>query len=295
MGKKSKIIFLILLGLIIVAVFAYLLAGKNISVLNPQGIIADQQRDLLIVATLLMLIVVIPVYILTFAIAWRYRASNKKAKYSPNLDGSRLAETVWWGVPMIIIAILAVMTWTSSHELDPFKPIEAEKKPIKIQVVALQWRWLFIYPEQNVASVNFVQFPVNTPVSFDITSDAPMNSFWIPNLGGQIYAMSGMTTKLHLMASKTGNFPGSSANISGKGFANMRFNAKASSDQDFEDWIQLVKQSRNELTQYEYAKLAQPNKKTAPIYYSAVDDELYDTVITKYTVPQDTSEGRMRH
>ncbi len=297
MGKKSKIVFLILLGLIVLAVFTFLLNGKNISVLNPQGTIADKQRDLIVIATLLMLIVVIPVYILTFAIAWRYRASNKKAKYSPNLAGNRLAETIWWGVPMMIIAILATITWTSSHELDPFKPIASSEKPVTIQVVALQWKWLFIYPEQNIASVNFVQLPVDTPVNFEITSDAPMNSFWIPNLGGQIYAMSGMTTKLHLMATNTGNFPGSSANISGKGFADMKFIAKSSSYQDFNDWVDAVKQSRNDLTQAEYAALAKPSSEKSRIYYSSVEDGLYDRVITKYTVPQNghTNMEGMEH
>lgn len=290
MGKKSKIIFLILLGLTALAVFTFLIYGKDIPVLDPQGTIAGKQRDLIVIATLLMLIVVIPVYILTFAIAWRYRAGNKKAKYSPDLAGNRWAETVWWGIPMVIIAILAGITWTSSHELDPFKPIESDKKAITVQVVALQWKWLFIYPEQDIASLNFVQFPVDTPVNFEITSDAPMNSFWIPSLGGQIYAMSGMTTKLHLMATSTGNFPGSSANISGKGFSDMKFIAKASSDEDFKNWVQLVKQSRNTLTKYEYTKLAKPGKNSSPIYYSSVEKNLYDSVITKYTEPQDTTQ-----
>lgn len=290
MGKKSKIIFLILLGLIALAVFTFLLYGKDIPVLDPQGTIAGKQRDLIVIATLLMLIVVIPVYILTFAIAWRYRAGNKKAKYSPDLAGNRWAETIWWGIPMVIIAILAGITWTSSHELDPFKPIESDKKAVIVQVVALQWKWLFIYPEQDIASVNFLQFPVDRPVNFEITSDAPMNSFWIPSLGGQIYAMSGMTTKLHLVATSAGNFPGSSANISGKGFSDMKFIAKASSDEDFKNWAHLVKQSRNTLSKYEYIKLAKPGKNTSPIYYSSVEKNLYDSVITKYTEPQDTTQ-----
>ncbi len=285
MGKKSKIVFLILLGLITLAVFTFLLYGKDIPVLDPQGTIAGKQRDLIVIATLLMLIVVIPVYILTFAIAWRYRAGNKKAKYSPNLDGNRWAEAVWWGVPMIIIAVLAVMTWTSSHELDPFKPIKAEKKSVKIQVVALQWRWLFIYPEQNIASVNFVQFPVDTPINFDITSDAPMNSFWIPSLGGQIYAMSGMTTKLHLIADHTGTFRGSSANISGEGFSGMSFHVQASKKSDFNNWVKDLKNDKPRLGVTDYIELARPNTEKKTLYYGSVDDGLYDTVIDKYTNP----------
>ncbi len=286
MGRKSKIFFLILLGLIVLVVFTVLLNGQNISVLNPQGTIANKQRDLIVVATLLMLIVVVPVYILTFAIAWRYRASNKKAKYSPNLAGNRLAETVWWGVPMVIIAILATMTWTSSHELDPFKPLASSEKSMRVQVVALQWKWLFIYPEQNIASVNSLHIPVDTPINFEVTSDAPMNSFWIPNLGGQIYAMSGMTTKLHLMATSTGKFPGSSANISGKGFSDMRFMAHSSSYQDFNEWVDETKQSGNILSQNEYSKLAKPSSQKSPTYYASVEDSLYDRVMTKYTIPQ---------
>ena len=164
-----------------------------------------------------------------------------KAKHAPDWEHNYIAEYCWWGVPIVIIVILAVTTWKSSHDLNPFKPIESEKKPLAIQVVALHWKWLFIYPEQGIATVNFVQFPEKTPINFEITSDAPMNSFWIPQLGGQIYAMPAMRSKLHLIANEIGSFRGVSANISGKGFAGMTFTAKSSSEEDFDAWVQSGK------------------------------------------------------
>src|SRR5688572_21939694 len=180
-------------------VLTWLVLGANVAVLEPAGSIAERQRGLIIFASLLSLIVVVPVFALTFYIAWKYRASNKKAKYTPDWDHHTGIEALWWAIPLALITILSVITYKTSHELDPFRPIASDKKPLTVQVVALQWKWLFIYPEQNIASVNFVQFPEDRPVNFQITSDAPMNSFWIPQLGGQMYAMSGMNTKLHLI------------------------------------------------------------------------------------------------
>ena len=218
MMNKSKFIAIGLLILGAIAGVALLLHGHTIDVLVPKGTIAKKELDLLVTATLLMLIVVIPVFVLTFTIAWKYRASNTKAKYTPDWDHNRAIETVWWAIPFVLILILSVITWQSSHELDPFKPLASSKQPITIQVVALQWKWLFIYPEQHIATVNYVQFPVDTPVNFVITSDAPMNSFWIPQLGGQIYAMAGMSTQLHLMATDPGSYNGSSVTPQRTGF-----------------------------------------------------------------------------
>ena len=181
----------------------------------------------MIFAALLSLVVVIPVFAMTIYIVWRYRESNQKAKYSPDWDHNSKVETIWWLIPTLLIVVLSVVTWNSSHSLDPFKPIKSSVKPLRVQVIALQWKWLFIYPEQGVASTNILELPVDRPINFEVTADAPMNSFWIPQLGGQIYAMAGMSTQLHLMASEAGTYAGASANLSGKGFAKMKFDTKA--------------------------------------------------------------------
>jgi len=284
MNKKSKR----LLGVVLLALGAPVLAGAyywfthDITLLSPAGTIADQQRDLMNIAALLSIIIILPVFFLTAYMAWKYRAGNSKAKHSPNLDHNVFLEAVWWGVPLIIIVILAVITWNSSHALDPYKKLESSKKPVTIQVVAMEWKWLFIYPEQKIATVNFVQFPEDTPVNFQITADAPMNSFWIPKLGGQVYAMNGMTTKLHLMADSTGEYPGSSANISGKGFASMRFTAKSTSQRDFDSWVKANQKGHPALTFTQYDNLAKPSENNPVTYYAPPDHDLYDKIISKY-------------
>ena len=285
--RQTKILWtvVVLAVLSIITVAAAYLSSENIAVLNPKGSIADQQKDLIITATLLMLIVVVPVFILTGYIAIKYREGNKSAKYSPDFDHSPLIEGLWWAIPFIIIAILSVMAWNSSHSLDPFRPLDSDKEPLKIQVVAMQWKWLFIYPEQGVASVNMAHLPIDRPVNFEITSDAPMNSFWIPQLGGQIYAMAGMRTKLHLIADTPGKYHGQSANISGSGFAGMTFTARACQETDFEKWLAQVRAAPQTMTMDSYDELAEPSKNNPVIYYSEVDDGLFDTVIAKYMSP----------
>ena len=281
-SKKLTLAGLFLLFLGVVLSVANYLHTHSIAVLNPQGFIANKERGLIVTITLLMLVVVIPVFALTFAIAWKYRESNTAAPYTPEWDHNRWVEAVWWAVPLVLIAIISLISWRSSHELDPFMPLRSNNPPITIQVVALQWKWLFIYPEQNIATVNFVQFPENTPVNFQITADAPMNSFWIPQLGGQIYAMAGMSTQLHLMADKAGSYRGSSANLSGQGFADMKFIAKSSTGGDFDSWIRSVKHSQNNLTLEGYNKLAQPSQNNPVVTYSSKPSTLYDTILTKY-------------
>ncbi len=258
---------------------------ESIAMLSPKGWVALEERNLMIKATILMLLVVIPVFILTVYIIWKFRAGNTKAEYTPDWDYSFLAEAVWWGFPMIIIVFLSLITWTSSHELDPFRPLESEKKPVTVQVVALQWKWLFIYPEHDIATVNFFQFPVDTPINFEITSDAPMNSFWLPRLGGQIYAMPGMKTKLHLIANELGEFPGSSANLSGKGFSGMTFLAKSSSQEDFEKWVQTVKQSPMTLGEDEYVNLSKPSSYHPVASYQLPKKDLFDWILMKTMMP----------
>jgi cytochrome o ubiquinol oxidase subunit 2 len=282
-STRAKILLIILIFFLVGGGgLLYLFLG-DITVLNPQGIIGDKQRDLIVISTLLMLIVVIPVFLLTFWASWRYRAENKKATYSPHWWHSTLAEVIWWGIPCIIIVILGVITLKGSHELDPFKPLtDTKTKPIRIQAVALQWKWLFIYPEQNIATINYVQFPEKTPLNFEVTADAPMNSFWIPALGGQIYAMPGMKSKLHLMADGIGIYRGSSANLSGTGFSGMTFVAKSSSEEDFEKWVQTVKESSSSLNMDEYKQLVKPSQYDPAAFFVLEQEGLFDWIIMKY-------------
>ncbi|HSI20675.1 MAG TPA: ubiquinol oxidase subunit II [Verrucomicrobiae bacterium] len=285
MFKGLKAVLLLVSIAALALLFTRLVSGSSIPVLQPKGIIGQQQMELMKTAVFLMLLVVIPVFILTFAIAWRYRADNTKATYTPNWDHNHLAEFTWWAIPCVIILALAVITWKSSHDLDPFKPLESSAKPLTVQVVALPWKWLFIYPEQNIATVNHLTFPEDVPLHFEITADAPMNSFWIPQLGGQIYAMTGMVTELNLMAAEKGTFAGSSANLSGEGFADMKFTATATSQADFDQWVTSTQQSQTALSMTEYTKLAVPSKDNPPTSYSFPTTNLHHNVVMKYMAP----------
>jgi cytochrome o ubiquinol oxidase subunit 2 len=282
MKKAFKIGLIVIFLLGIIAISADYISHHNIPVLNPKGAIGIQQRELIVISSLLMCIVVIPVFIIMFIFSWKYREGKNQSKYLPNWDHSILAECIWWGVPFIIIVILAVITWRSTHELNPFKPIENGKEPITIQVVALDWKWLFIYPELGIATVNYIQFPEKTPLNFEISSDAPMNSFWIPQLGGQIYAMPGMRTKLHLIANEIGDFRGSSSNISGKGFAGMVFRAVSSDEEAFDEWVEEVRASPYILSEEEYRYLAMPSEYDPVIYYSEVKEGLFEEIVMKF-------------
>lgn len=263
-------------------------AGGTVAVFDTRGIIADQQRDLIYIAVGLMALIIIPVFALTFHIAWKYRAGNAagQRRYAPDLAGNRRLEAIWWGFPALIILLLSAIIWQTSHSLDPFRPLAATavngQPPLKVQVVALQWKWLFIYPEQNIASVDHLQLPVSRPVEFEITADAPMNSFWIPQLGGQVYAMAGMTTKLHLRADQPGTYRGSSANLSGEGFADMDFVAVADNQAGFDAWVQAVKTGANRLDRPAYDELAKPSKGNPVTTYASTEPYLHTTIVGKY-------------
>lgn len=259
------------------------------AVLDPKGMIALSERGLMIHAVEFMLIVAIPVYILVFFFAWRYRAGNKKAVYMPEWEHGKMEELIWWTIPIEIVLILGALTWGSTHQLDPRKPIDSSLSPLVVQVVALDWKWLFIYPEQNIATVNYVRIPVDRPVDFEVTADAPMNSFWIPQLGGQIYAMTGMVNSLNLVANETGTFAGGSSNYSGEGFAHMKFNAEATSQDDFDAWVKSVQQASTTLTLGEYGTLSQPSVANQPSYYSKVSNDLYNTIVMKFMDPNSPS------
>jgi cytochrome o ubiquinol oxidase subunit II len=259
---------------------------EYIAVLFPKGLIGVEQRDLLLIIQGLMLLIIIPVYILTFVFSWRYRAQNKKAKYDPDLVDNTLAEYIWWGLPLIMTLLIGAITWIKTHELDPYKPIVSSKKEIKIQVVALQWKWLFIYPEEKIATINFLQIPQETPIHFEITADSPMNSFWIPELGGQIYAMPKMKTELYLIADEKGDFRGSSANLSGEGFSGMHFVTRSSSEVEYQHWIEEAKQSSLVLNAEEYKKLAVPSKNDPVKKFQLQDQNLFNQILMKYMHPK---------
>lgn len=259
-----------------------LLAGCNMTLLDPKGQVGVDIKGIILIATWLMLLVVVPVIILTLVFAWKYRASNTSAQYEPNWSHSTKIEVVVWLIPCIIIAILGYITWKSSHDLDPYKPLESNVKPITVEAVALNWKWLFIYPELKIATVNQLALPVNTPVNFKITSDSIMNSFFIPQLGSQVYAMAGMETKLHLIANEAGTYDGMSANYSGGGFSGMKFKAIAMSNFDFDAWVAKVRASERQLAAADYKVLAKPSEAEPVALYGKVEDGLYTGILHQY-------------
>lgn len=265
---------------------ALLLSGCNTALIDSKGVIGLEQRTLILAAIGLMLIVVIPVIIMAFAFAWKYRASNTKAKYSPDWFHSNKIEAVIWTVPVIIIAILATITWKTTHSLDPYKPIATNKELMTVEVVSLDWKWLFLYPEQGIATINELVIPRNVPVQFKITSDSVMNSFFIPQLGGQIYAMAGMQTQLHLIANEAGTYKGISASFSGRGFSGMKFNTIATpTHTDFNNWVARVKSAPHQLaTTNDFNKLAVQSVNNPVEYFSAVKPGLFREIISKYSM-----------
>lgn len=252
-------------------------------VLFAQGLVGVQESALIVQATLLMLIVIVPVLGLLFFFAWRYRA-GAGARYEPNWRHSALDELVWWAVPLEIILVLAAVTWQSTHRLDPHVPLAGNVPPLRVEVVALPWKWLFIYPEQHVATVNYLELPVDTPVVFSITADAPMNSFWIPALGGQIYAMTGMQAPLSLVAAHTGTYQGLSANYSGEHFADMHFVVRVVTRQSFGEWAAQSAAGTTTLATTTYAALAAPGT-TTPATFAHADSALFDEILEKYASP----------
>jgi cytochrome o ubiquinol oxidase subunit 2 len=248
-------------------------------ILDPQGPIAAAQRLLLINTTAIMLVVVIPVILATLAFAWWYRSSNPRAGRSPDLRYEGRMEFVIWSIPALTVMLLGGVIWISSHELDPRAPIPADADPLRVEVVALDWKWLFIYPDQGVATVNQLVIPAGTPVNFRLTSATVMNSFFIPQLGSQVYMMGGMTTHLNLLADEPGEFPGLSANYSGNGFSQMRFIAKAVPAGDFDAWVAQVRSTGSALDHAAYAELAKPSQAVPPTTYRSVAPQLFERIV----------------
>ncbi|MGQ4002136.1 ubiquinol oxidase subunit II [Francisellaceae bacterium CB300] len=272
---------------ILFSIFVVLsLTGCKGGIWNPNGIITAQEKDLFIIATVLMLLVVVPVIILTLWFAWRYR-EGANAKYRPEWTHSTALEVVCWGIPAILILVLGIMVWKTTHSLSPYKTLESDKKPLEIDVVALDWKWMFIYPEENIATVNYIKIPKDRPINFKITSAAPMNSFFIPELAGQIYAMTGMTTQLHLIAENNGKYRGFSANYTGTGFAEMQFYAEVSDQKDYDSWVKEVRDGKHQALTWDYfwSDLVKPSIGNPVAYYSDVDNNLFGDITMSYMMP----------
>ena len=248
-------------------------------ILDPQGPIASAQLLLLLNSTAIMLVVVIPVILATLGFAWWYRSSNARANRSTDEGYEGRTEFVLWSIPTLIVILLGGVIWISSHQLDPRSAIPADAKPLRVEVVALDWKWLFIYPDQGIAAVNQLVIPAATPVTFRLTSATVMNSFFVPQLGSQIYTMGGMSTHLYLLADNPGEYPGLSAMFSGDGFADMRFIAKAVPAGDFDSWVAQVRGSGSALDLPAYAELAKPSVAVPPKTYRSVEPKLFDRII----------------
>jgi cytochrome o ubiquinol oxidase subunit 2 len=275
------------------AVGAALLAVscRQAGVLDPQGPIASQELLLMINTTEIMLVVVVPVILMTLGFAWWYRSSNARADHSPGWAYQGGIEFVVWSIPALVVILLGGVTWIGAHQLDPRAPIPADAKPLRVDVVALDWKWLFIYPDQGIAAVNQLVIPAGTPVNFRLTSATVMNSFFVPQLGSQIYTMGGMATHLNLLADAPGEYPGISANFSGDGFSDMRFTVKAVPAGAFDGWVATVRGAGAALDDPGYDQLAKPSHAVPPTTYRAVDPKLFERILDLTAQPAEKHAG----
>jgi len=253
-------------------------AGHAQGVLDPHGPIAAAEREILLNATAIMLVVVIPVIVLTLIFAWWYRASNARATYTPDWAHSGRIEFVVWSIPALVILLLASVAWMSSHDLDPARPLASSLKPLRIEVVSLDWKWLFIYPEAGVATLNQLTVPEGVPVEFVLTSTNVMNAFWVPQLGSQIYTMPGMTTRLNLLADRKGDYAGFSSNFSGDGFSDMRFVVHAVTPAAFSSWLALARSQGGSLDAGAYSQLARTGSDVSLKSYRSVEPGLFERI-----------------
>src|SRR6266568_761025 len=284
--KRSGLDFATALAFIGAAV----LAGCTEGVLDPQGPIAAVERQILFNALGIMLAIVIPTILATLGVAAWFRASNKRARYRPNFEYSGRLEVLVWAIPAMTVILVGGVAWVGAHDLDPRKPMASTTKPINVQVVSLDWKWLFIYPEQGIATVNQLTIPVGTPVNFELTSSGVMNSFFVPQLGSQIYTMAGMVTRLQLQADHPGTYRGLSAQFSGDGFADMRFNVQAVPAEGFAQWVTATRSAGPTLDAQAYADLARPSQAVAPFTYHAVVPNLFNSILSAGMQPADPSQ-----
>jgi cytochrome o ubiquinol oxidase subunit 2 len=262
-----------------------LLSGCAYGVLNPKGPVGADEKIILFDATAIMLAVVIPVILCTLGFAWWFRAHNRHAQRRPDWEYSGRIEFVTWCIPALIVLFLSGIAWIGSHDLDPRKPLRTDLKPLEIEVISLDWKWLFIYPDEHVASAQELVLPVNRPVHFRLTSGSVMNSFFVPQLGSQIYTMAGMTTQLNLLASSAGTYAGLSAQFSGQGFSDMRFDVKAVSEEDYQAWLASVRAQPDRLDADRYSQLANPGVLDAPLAFGRVVSGLFDGIVGNHGAP----------
>jgi cytochrome o ubiquinol oxidase subunit 2 len=275
--------------LALVLISAATLGGCSEGVLDPKGPIAAAERQILFNSLGIMLAIVIPTILATLGVAYWFRASNTRARYLPDFHESGRLEMLVWSIPLMTVLLVGGVAWVGSYDLDPPKPIASTVKPVRIQVVALDWKWLFIYPEEGIASVNQLTIPVGTPVSFELTSSGVMNSFWAPELGGQIYTMAGMVTRLNLQADHLGTYRGRSAQYSGAGFSSMHFTVEAVAAERFAEWVTATRSTGPVLDAQAYADLVKPSKAVAPFTYRAVAPNLFIGIVSSVSKPQGPS------
>jgi cytochrome o ubiquinol oxidase subunit 2 len=268
-----------------VAAYALLLAGCSYGVLNPQGPVGENEKLILFDATAIMLAVVVPVIVCTLAFAWWFRARNKRAQRRPDWEYSGRIEFVTWSIPAMIVLFLGGIAWISSHDLDPRKALMSSVTPVEIEVISLDWKWLFIYPQEQVATVNELVIPIGTPVHFKLTSGSVMNSFFVPQLGSQIYTMAGMTTQLNLLASNAGTYAGLSAQFSGDGFSDMRFDVRAVPVEEYAAWLASTHASATQLDAARYAQLAAPSRGDEAATFGQVTAGLFDSIVHNHGAP----------
>ena len=275
--------------LAIVVTGAAMLGGCSEGVFDPKGPVAAAERQILSNSLGIMLAIVIPTILATLGVAWWFRSSNRRAGYLPNFDYSGRLEMLVWSIPAMTVLLVGGVAWVGSHDLDPRKLISSTAKPVRVQVVSLDWKWLFIYPDQGIATVNQLTMPVGTPVSFELTSSGVMNSFFVPQLGGQIYTMAGMVTRLHLLADHTGTYRGMSANYSGAGFSDMYFSVDAVPAERFVQWVAETRGAEPVLDEHAYADLVKPTEAVTPFTYRAVTPELFSSILSGGKRPNDPS------
>ena len=272
--------------LAVVLIGVAILGGCTEGVLDPKGPIAAADRQILLNSLGIMLAIVIPVILATLGVAFWFRASNERARYRPNFAYSGRLEMLVWSIPAMTVFLVGGVAWVGSHDVSPRKPILSTVKPLRVQVASLDWKWLFIYPDQGVASVNRLTIPVGTPVSLELTSSGVMNSFFVPQLGSQIYTMAGMTTHLHLQADYPGTYRGFSAQFSGEGFADMHFDADAVTGDKFAQWLESARSAGPGLDAQTYADLAKPSAAVAPFTYRSVAPGLFDSILASEMRPE---------
>jgi len=278
-------------ALAVLFIGAAALGGCSEGVLDPKGPIASAERLIMLNSTGIMLAIVIPTMLATLGVAWWFRSSNSRARYLPDFDYSGRLELLVWSIPIMTVLLVGGVTWISSYDLDPPKRIASAVKPVRVQVVSLDWKWLFIYPDEGIASVNHLTVPANTPISFELTSSGVMNSFFVPQLGGQIYTMPGMVTRLNLLADHAGTYRGMSANYSGAGFSDMYFHVDAVPAERFAQWLAATRTTGPVLDAPTYADLAKPSQAVTPFSYRAVASDLFNGIVSSSSTPKNTSRS----